>query len=61
MKIPEKKDQIKEIFPKKYNSSNELKNELNNKSFIIIKQDFMGNLCNNKNKLKGNEMKFKFE
>ena len=60
--IPDKKEQIKEIIPKKYAYSNDLKKELNkyNRSFIIIKQEYMENLCN-KIKSKGNEMIFKFE
>ena len=46
--------------PKKYNNSNELKKELKNKSFIIIKQGLMSNLCNT-NKLIGKDLEFKFE
>ena len=62
MQIPEKKNQIKEIIPKKYNSSNDLKKELSSdKSFIIIKQDYMGELYNNNSKSNGKEIKFKFE
>ena len=58
--IKEKNDKIKEIVPKKYNNSNELKKELKNKSFIIIKQGLMSNLCNT-NILKGKDLEFKFE
>ena len=59
--IPAKKERIKGIIPKKYNSSNELNKELNNdKSFIIIKQDYIGHLCNRKI-INGKEIKFKFE
>ena len=59
--IPENKEQIKEIIPKKYNSSNNLKKELSSdRSFIIIKQDYIGKLCNN-SKSNGKEIKFKFE
>ena len=59
--IPEKKERIKGIIPKKYNSSNELIKELNNKSFIIIKQNFIGNLCNKNTNLNRIGMKYKFE
>ena len=60
VKIKENNVKIKEIIPKKFNSSSELITELNNKSFIIIKQERIGYLCNS-NKSKGQEMKFKFE
>ena len=61
VQIQEKKEQIKEIIPKKYNSSFDFKKDLrNDNSFIIIKQDYMGKLCS-KNDSNGKEIKFKFE
>ena len=61
VQIQEKKEQIKEIIPKKYNSSFDFKKDLrNDNSFIIIKQDYMVKLCS-KNNSNGKEIKFKFE
>ena len=61
VQIQEKKEQIKEIIPKKYKNSSDFKKDLrNDNSFIIIKQDYMGKLCS-KNDSNGKEIKFKFE
>jgi hypothetical protein len=59
--IKERKEKIKEIIPKKYNTSSELEKELNeNKSFNIIKIDYMSKISE-PNKLKGKEIKFIFD
>ena len=52
---------IKEIILEKQNNSEELIKDLNNnKSFYLIKQDYLYNKIIDRNKAKGKEIKFKF-
>ena len=52
-----KKEQIKDIIPKKYNNSSELIKELNkDKKFYLFKQEYL----KEEDKLKGKEIKYRF-
>ena len=52
---------IKEIVPKKFNNSDEIKKDLTDKkSFYLIKQDYLTKKSGN-TKINGNEIKFMFE